>query len=98
MSLIIHLKEDELSKVADYIMTIQRTNIRWSFLIIQDDLYNQCFYVDLEFKIRRYVGIINGKQKRWTLYDVNNNQIRFSIKQFLESWPQFRNDFYPDEE
>jgi len=41
------LKEDELSKVADYIMTIQRTNIRWSFLIIQDDLYNQCFYVSI---------------------------------------------------
>ena len=60
--------------------------------------YNQCFYVDLEFKIRRYVGSISGKQKQWKLYDANNNKVRFSTKQFLESWPQFRNDFYPDED
>lgn len=60
--------------------------------------YDQCFYVQYEYKIRRYPGYIHSNQKRWRIYDVNHNRIQFSTKQFLEYWPQFRSDFYPDDE
>ena len=60
--------------------------------------YDQCFYVNLEYKIRCYRGYVDGRQKRWQIYDVNHNKIQFSTKQFLEYWPQFRSDFYPDDE
>ena len=44
MSLIIQLREEELSQVIDIIMTSRRKNIRWSFLIIPTS--DQCFYVN----------------------------------------------------
>ena len=59
--------------------------------------YNQCFYINFEFKIRCYQGTPCGKQKQWWLYDVNKNKVFFTTKQFLEYWPQFRNDFYPQD-
>ena len=60
--------------------------------------YDQCFYVNYEYKIRCYIGNVHRKQKRWQIYDVTHTKIQFSTKQFLEYWPQFRSDFYPDEE
>lgn len=60
--------------------------------------YDQCFYVDLEFKIRCYRGYRKGKQKQWCIYDVNNNRVQFTTKQFLEYYPRFRSDFYHDDE
>ena len=60
--------------------------------------YDCCFYKQFEYKIRCYRGSIHGKQKRWQIYDVNHNVIQFSTKQFLEYWPQFRSDFYPNDE
>lgn len=60
--------------------------------------FNQCFYVNLEHKIRCYRGWQHHDQKRWGIYDVNHNRIKFSTTQFLEWWPEFRSDFYPDDE
>ena len=60
--------------------------------------YNQCFYKQLEYKIRCYQGQVHRKQRRWIIYDVNNDRICFTTRQFLEYWPQFRSDFYPDDE
>ena len=59
--------------------------------------FDQCFYVNYEYKIRCYRGCVRGKQRQWWIYDINNNRIAFTTKQFLEYWPQFRNDFYPDD-
>ena len=58
--------------------------------------YDQCFYVIYEYKIRCYRGRIHGKQRQWFIYDVNNNRIAFTTKQFLEYWPEFKEDFYPN--
>ena len=60
--------------------------------------YNQCFYVNLEYKIRCYRGSVNGKQKLWSIYDINHTKVYFTTKQFLSYWPQFRSDFYPEKD
>ena len=58
--------------------------------------FDQCFYVNYEYKIRCYRGSVAGKQRNWHIYDMNHNLVHFTTKQFLEYWPQFREDFYPD--
>ena len=60
--------------------------------------FDQCFYVNYEYKIRCYRGSIVSRQRKWSIYDVNHNRITFTTKQFLEYWPQFRSDFYLDSE
>lgn len=57
--------------------------------------YNCCFYKDYESIVKCYQGYVNGRQKKWKIYDVENNPIVFSTRQFLIEYPQFREDFYP---
>lgn len=83
---------DSIPKEATRIDVIRDCNFEDLFY------YDKCFYVNLEFKIRCYKGVIHGKQKRWQIYDVNHNRITFTTKQFLEYWPQFRSDFYQEED
>ena len=64
-----------------------------------DNLYyfDRCFYCQHDYKKRRYDGYPVGNYKFWVLYDNQNNRVKFSKKQFLDQYPNFRSDFYPTE-
>ena len=60
--------------------------------------YNRRFYKQYEYKIRCYNGRPHRRHYVWRFRDVNNNWVYFTSNQFLEYYPQFREDFYPNEE
>ena len=54
---------------------------------------NKTFYVDQEVNVKKLEGWISYNQRNYSVYDSENKKIRFSVKQFLESNPQFTEDY-----
>ena len=55
--------------------------------------YNKEFYIDCDVYVRKLYGIVHCKQTFYSLYDLNNKRVFFSVKQFLEYYPEFIDDF-----
>ena len=55
--------------------------------------FNREFYIDCCVNVRKLHGNQQGKQVVYSTYNVDNQRVFFSVKQFLEHYPQFRNDF-----
>lgn len=78
---------DKIPEQATQIFSLKGSNFDNLFY------FNHEFYIDCNVNVRKLHGNQQGKQFIYSTYNVNNQRVFFSVKQFLEHYPQFRSDF-----